>query len=278
MDDPAPTRELIPVPELPAPLIALADEHVRRFCVSMVVVTDLEVDGSPCAGVFCTICGVAGILTAKHVWDRLSRAKTLVLMLGPKDPYRIERALLYVHAPAQSPAPELFEAMVPDVAFIPLTSRDKAVVEAKQKAFYSVDRRRNQSNFDLFGDAGFWIAVGTPVEMMRREDQAVGSLSYITDVEKRVDRADWDYLFVNLNLARGALIPHNLEGMSGGGLWRVRFTVTGEPKGYAIENPLRDIVLQGITFLQTELGGRQLIAHGPRSVYQRLPEVIGELR
>lgn len=278
MDDLTPNRELVPVPELPAAVTALANEYVRRFCVSMVVVTDVEVEGSPCAGVLCTICGVAGILTAWHVWDRLSRAKRLVLMLGPKEPYRIERAVLNVHAPAQLRAPELCGAMVPDLAFIPLSFRDKAVVEAKQKAFYSVDRRRNQQNFDLFGDAGFWVAVGTPVEMMRRESQAVGSLSYITDVEKKVERGEWDYLYVNLNLESNAPIPANLEGMSGGGLWRVRFTVTGDPRSYAIENPSQDIVLQGITFLQTELGGRQLIAHGPKSIYQRMPEVIGELR
>ncbi len=166
--------------------------------------------------------------------------------------------------------------MVPDIAFIPISFRDKAVVEAKQKAFYSVDRRRHQQDFDLFGDAGFWVAVGTPAEMMRPEAQAVGSLSYVTDVEKTAERDGWDYLHVNLNLESNVPIPANLEGMSEGGLWRVRFAVSGEPRSYAIENPSRDIVLQGITFLQTELGGRQLIAHGPKSIYQRIPEVIGE--
>lgn len=178
MRDLPPNRELVPVPELPAAISALAIEHVRRFCVSKVVATDLEVEGAPCAGVLCTINGVAGILTAWHIWDRLSRARTLVLMLGPKNPYRIERSVLHAYASAQTRAPDLCEAMVPDIAFFPISSRDKAVVDAKQKAFYSIDRRRNEEEFDLFGDAGFWVAVGTPVEMMRRDAQAVGSLSY----------------------------------------------------------------------------------------------------
>lgn len=268
-------RELVPVPELPTSITALAREHVRRFCVSMVVVDEVEVEGSPCAGVLCTVNGVTGILTAWHVWARLSRAKALVLMLGPKDPYRIERTLLHAYAPGQVQAPELCDAMVPDIAFIPLPHRDKTFIETKQKVFYSVDRRRNQQDFDLFGDAGFWVAVGTPVELMRRESQAVGSLSYITDLEKTVERDGWDYLYVNLNLESNVPMPANLEGMSGGGVWKVRFTVTGNPRTFAIENPSRDIVLQGVTFLQTALGGRQLIAHGPKSIYQRLPEIIG---
>ncbi len=61
-----------------------------------------------------------------------------------------------------------------------------------------------------------------------------------------------------------------------GGVWRVIFSVTGEPGRFAIGDPSRDIVLQGITFLQTELAGRQLIAHGPKSIYERLPRLVEE--
>ena len=269
-----PERELVPIPNLPASLTAQANAHVRQFCVSMVVVDDLEVDGSPCAGVLCTINGLAGILTALHVWERLARAKTLVLMLGAKDPYRIERKLLHAVAPTQARAPQLCDAKVPDIAFIPLPQQNKAYIETKRKVFYSVDRRRNDQSFDLFGDDGFWIAVGTPAAMMRREAQTVGSLSYATGVERTVEHAGWDYLYVNLNLESNVPIPDDLAGMSGGGVWRVRFSAAGEPRVFTILNPSRDILLQGITFLQTALGGRQLIAHGPKSVYQRMPAIV----
>lgn len=262
---------LVPVPELPESITAEAREHIRRHCVSMVVADDDETEGMPCAGVLCVINGIPGLLTAWHVWDRLSRAQKLVLMLGPNHPYRIARSLLTAYAPDRAVANELSGAAVPDIAFVPLPAKVRTSIEARHKVFYSIDRRRISSDFDLYGDAGFWVAVGTPVEMMRRESQAVGSLAYVTDVEKAIEREGWDYLYVNLNLESDVPIPTNLQGMSGGGVWRVVFSVTGEPRRFAIGDPSRDIVLQGITFLQTKLEGRQLIAHGPKSIYERLP-------
>lgn len=270
------SRTLVPVRELPAAITAEARDHIRRHCVSMVVADGEETDGMPCAGVLCVINGTAGILTAWHVWDRLSRAKKLVLMLGPKHPYRIARTLLSSYAPVRTVASELSDAAVPDIAFIPLPAEIKTAVEARHKVFYSVDRRMNDTGFDLYGDAGFWIAIGTPIEMMRRDAQAVGSLTYVTDVEKAIQRDGWDYLFVNLNLESNVPIPLNLQGMSGGGLWRVIFSVTGDSSRFSIGDPSRDIVLQGITFLQTELAGRQLIAHGPKSIYECFPRFLRE--
>lgn len=99
MQDLPPERELLPVPELPQAITAEAREHIRRHCVSMVVADQDESLGMSCAGVLCVIQGVAGLLTAWHVWDRLSRAQKLVLMLGPQHPYRIERTLLHAYAP-----------------------------------------------------------------------------------------------------------------------------------------------------------------------------------
>lgn len=276
MRDQPPSRTLVPIPELPASLTAEARDHIRRHCVSMVVADDDEIEGMPCAGVLCVIDGTAGILTAWHVWDSLSRAQKLVLMLGPTHPYRIARSLLTAYMPERSLAAELSNAAVPDIAFIPLPAENKTAIEARHKVFYSVDRRAAGAEFDLYGDAGFWVAIGTPVEMMRREAQAVGSLAYITDVEKAVEREGWDYLFVNLNLEGNVPIPTNLQGMSGGGVWRVIFSMTGEPGRFAISDPSRDIVLQGITFLQTALAGRQLIAHGPKSIYERLPRLVAD--
>lgn len=276
MGDPPASRTLVPVPELPAAITAEARDHIRRHCVSMVVADEDEREGLPCAGVLCVIHGTAGILTAWHVWDRLSRAQKLVLMLGPKHPYRIARTLLTSYAPDRTVAKEFSDATVPDIAFIPLPAEIKTAIEARHKVFYSVDRRMNDTSFDLYGDAGFWIAIGTPVEMMRRDAQAVGSLTYVTDVEKAIERKGWDYLYVNLYLESNVPIPSNLEGMSGGGLWRVIFSVTGESGHFAIGDPSRDIVLQGITFLQTELAGRQLIAHGPKSIYECFPRFLRE--
>jgi len=278
MDSQASSGVFVPVPDLPTSITEQAREHIRRHCLSMVVVENHETEGMPCSGVLCVMHGIPGILTASHVWDSLARAKKLVLMLGPKHPYRIPRHLLNGYSPdrARAGEGELSHAQVPDIAFIPLTSSMKADIEARHKVFYSVDRRMLGTDFDLYGDAGFWVAVGTPVEMMQREAQAVGSLSYVTDARKGTEQEGWDYVYINLNLESNVPIPSNLQGMSGGGLWRVIFGISGEPHQYAIDDPSRDIVLQGITFLQTALPGRQLIAHGPKSIYHRFPQFLQE--
>lgn len=264
-------RQLVPVPQIPKELTTDVNQHIRRHSVSMVVADEDETLGRPCGGVLCLIEGMAGVLTARHVWDDLRRAQKLILMLGPRHPYRIDRTLLHALVPDSSATPKFDDARTPDIAFIPLSSKHKASIEARQKVFYSIDRRRGDFAFDVYGDSGFWIAVGNPVEMMRREDRAVRSLSYITDVEKSVEYGQWDYLFVNLNLESNVPIPSNLQGMSGGGLWRARFNINADSKQFTIENPTQDILLQGIIFLQTALDGRQLIAHGPKSIYESLP-------
>jgi hypothetical protein len=169
MEDLTSGRELVPVSNIPDHLTAEANQCIRRHCVSMVVADDNEKLGEPCAGVLCIIEGAAGVLTARHVWERLSRAQKLVLMLGPNQPYRIARSLLDASAPLRSQVQGLAGATVPDIAFIPLPTSIKASIEARHKVFYSLDRRRNEAAFDLYGDAGFWVAIGSPVEMMNRE-------------------------------------------------------------------------------------------------------------
>jgi len=245
----------------------------------MVVVENQESDGSPCSGVLCVIDGLAGILTARHVWERLSAAHKLVIMLGPKQPYRIETELLSSYAPLGINVGDMPSVRRPDIAFIPIPGDAKMSIEARNKAFYFVEKPSRESDLDLYGDTGFWLVIGTPVEMMKRPARSVSSLSYTTDVESVTEQDGWDYLYVNLNLQDNHQLPANLEGMSGGGVWRVRFTVSisNKPRQFYID-PQKDVLLQGVTFLQTKLDGRQLIAHGPKSIYERLPKFIKSQR
>lgn len=274
MTDSTPTFERIPVPELPDTFLKEALSEIRQHSVSMIVADEDETKGVPCAGVFCTLGGLPGLLTARHVCDKLSRAKKLVLILGPHQPYRISSNLLQPYKPAASQIGEPFNADIPDIAFIPLSQEHKSAIEARRKVFYSIDRRSENPIFDIHGDAGFWVAIGSPNALMRRESRAIASLSYVTNVQKVLQHNDWDYLFVDLNLESNAPIPSNLEGMSGGGIWRVKFNATADRTKYWVENPSRDIILEGITFLQTDLSSRQLIAHGPTSIYHRLPQIV----
>jgi hypothetical protein len=267
--------DTIPIPKIPEALRSAVIAHIRQFAVTMVVCGDDESKGLPCGGVLCTVGGRSGILTARHVWDELRRAQKLLLMLSPKHPYRIDRQLLHACTPVAAKTIEVSEACVPDIAFIVLPEGERTSIEAQRKSFYSIDRRRLEPDkFDLFGDSGFWIVIGSPVELMRPGDGIVASLSYATDVERQFEHRGWDYMYVNLNLEGNSGIPDNLKGMSGGGLWRARLWATPDRRQFSIPNLVDDVLLQGITFLQTEMRGRQLISHGPRSVYEGIPELV----
>ena len=65
--------------------------------------------------------------------------------------------------------------------------------------------------------------------------------------------------------------PPSYEGMSGGGVWAVTF---GQRDGLPV---VLDCRLTGVAYYQTDsigAGGRQIIGHGPKSIYERLlPEI-----
>ncbi len=269
----SPDKVKVPLKKLPDEVLDGAIAHIRRFCVSMVIADEDETKGLPCSGVLCVLNGIAGILTARHVWRELSGSRKLVLMLGPNQSFRLNRDLLDAKSPIPHFADEISSAEVPDIAFILLPATAKASIEAREKVFYSIDRRAESDEFSLYDEMGFWIAVGCPKALMKSDKRAVGALIYTTDVEKVVEHSGWDYLYVNINLESGVVVPQDLGGMSGGGIWRVRLYMT-EGNVVFVNDTDRDILLQGIIFFQTPLASRQLVAHGPRSIYGRMREFM----
>lgn len=248
---------------------------IRRYCVSLVIADEDETLGYPCSGVFCVLNNSPGILTARHVWNQLSKAKKLVLMIGAQQPYRIDRNMLNAWTPPPlKNEEELLEASVPDLAFILLSDGMKSDIESRNKVFFSIDKRMSDPSFGDPDDAGFWITIGCPSKLMKRESKSVSSMTYITNIGSRVEIEGWDYIFIDLNLEKNPNIPTDLGGMSGGGLWRVLLYMTDDGISFDLNNPLRSILLQGITFLQTDLKNRQLIAHGPKSIYETFPKWI----
>lgn len=79
---------------------------------------------------------------------------------------------------------------------------------------------------------------------------------------------------MNLDIDSNSKIPSDLVGMSGGGIWRAKFRINADRTRFWIEDRGRDIILAGVTFWQTPIEGRQLIAHGPRSIYRALRDIV----
>ena len=260
----------IPIPRLPSYLTQLAHYEIRSRSVSLLM-TERDDDSSAasCAASLIAVHGKSGLLTARHVWEAARKRPILGVALNDRI-LRLETAGLYAFAPARDGLLEGEKAEVPDLAFVYLHPEHRATIQACGRVFYSIDRRRQSTQFDLFGDDGFYVVVGSPIERIDIVNARIASLTYDTEISRQLQQSGWDYIFVNLNIEGNPEIPNDYKGVSGGGLWRVKFLASPDLKNFWIEDPARDIILVGVNFYQTDIPGRQLIAHGPKSIYERL--------
>lgn len=270
-----PEWRAVPIRDLPRELTAQVHQKIRFHSVAMLLAPVDGADPVCCSGTLTQVNGMSGILTARHVWSRIERSPSLALLVG-RQPYYIDPRVLRAFGPVgQDSLPDM-GATVPDLAFVRIPLPARSALEVYGKVFYSIDLRRNDPQLDLFSETGFWILAGSPQALYDPQTGATPSLLYDTTVEKRVEVSPWDYLFVDLNLPQNPEIPTNYQGVSGGGIWRVQFCLSPDETVFAVTNPQHDIFLAGVAFYQTGVEGRQILGHGPKSLYDTLSGYVIE--
>jgi hypothetical protein len=158
----------------------------------------------------------------------------------------------------------------PDICAVRLAPEWAGFLEARGCTFYSIDTRMNDPEV-IHGDDGIYFVTGAPSALLDRPKWQIGTLSYSTDICRRWDADGWDYVLANLNIEESGELPRDLGGVSGGGLWRVRYEVDATRTQFRLRDPSKSVILVGVNFHQTGEPGRQLVTHGPRSVYELLP-------
>jgi hypothetical protein len=266
-----PARRDIPIKELLLDLTRQVHEKIRLHAVSMVLPPVGGADPRCCSGTLVQLNEMAGILTAGHVWTEIERAPSLALLVGG-EPYYVKTEVLRAFAPPSVGTLPGVAAQVPDIAFVRLPTIARGRIEAYGKVFYSIDARRKNAEIDPLDERGFWILAGSPQALARPDTGMVASFLYDTSVQKRLTVGAWDYLLVNLHLASNRELPTTYGGVSGGGIWRAVFHVSDDETVFAVASARRDIILSGVAFYQTPLEGRQIIGHGPVSMYDALPK------
>lgn len=260
----------IPISKLPAELTQQIHAEIRARSVSLLV-TDEEDDRNAGTGAATLVRfgGRPALLTARHVWDAAKRRAVLGIALNDRM-LRIPTSELKAYAPAITGNLSGVDASVPDIALVFLSSSHQATIEARGRAFYSIEKRQAFPTKELYSDEGFLVLTGSPYEKLDFDQHRIPSFLYDTNASHATEHEGWDYLFVNLNIEDNPAIPTDFGGVSGGGLWRAKYSVSPDQDRFWIANPSRDIVLVGVNFFQTAMPGRQLIAHGPRSIYERV--------
>lgn len=265
----------VPIRDLPPGLVAEVHQKIRLHSITMVLPQADDSAVACCSGTLVQLAEEVGVLTARHVWTfALKRAATVGFLVGGQEPYWIKPAAMRAFGPPDTGIFPGTNARIPDLAFVRIPAIARGTIEAARKVFYSLDARRNALDIDILGERGFWILAGSPQALFNPSTSMAGSLLYDTTVEPRIELDGWDYIPVNLNLPQNPALPHDYGGVSGGGIWRAAFYMTADEGTFLIENARRDIVLSGVAFYQTDPASRQLIAHGPRSLYAALYEHV----
>ncbi|HEX3526549.1 MAG TPA: hypothetical protein VH988_05740 [Thermoanaerobaculia bacterium] len=245
--------------------------HLRLFALTIAV--DHGEDSYTCAGTLCQVGNIRGIATAKHVWEQLSTETSFYGLAGQAH-VALRPDLVQPWIPPTSGTLPNTDAQVPDLAFLRLFDHECTALEAYGKSFFSLDRRLADPGSTLYEEEGYWAVCGAPQTLIALERRSFPSLVYGTYVQQRLEFDSWDYLNIALDLDENPDLPSSFGGVSGGGVWRTRFGTDEAATRFEIANRYRDIFWVGVIFYQTSLEGRSLIAHGPRSIYQRLYEGV----
>jgi hypothetical protein len=260
--------------DLPEHLTKEVNTHIRLFSITMLITDDEDSPIIPCAGTLSNIKGYKGIITARHVWEEIIKHKNLLIMIG-KVPHIVEVNVLNPIVPHTQSRSDKISTNIPDIAFIQLPQPSITHLEAMTKAFYSVDTRLKKENMEFFkSKMGYFSLFGTPEEWINYQNQSVPSFIYNTYISEYFEHEGWDYQIMGINLDANPDIPENFSGVSGGGVWKIKFWVDNDKTRFAVENFSEDIALVGVNFYQTDLKDRQIIAHGPESIYKGLYNFI----
>jgi len=260
----------IPIRDFPKDVSDAIRQQVRLFSITIVVERGIR-NSYTCAGTLCTVSGTPGILTARHVWEQLKKEKEIRVLAGMAS-VSLDPCLVGPTVPRLAHRLPDNGAEIPDIAFLQIPESDCRNLKAYGKAFYSVDSRRTDPNVSSYEEQGYWLIYGAPQRRLDPTRGAAPSYLYATTIDQYVQEETWDYFEIHLDIAANPDLPSDLEGFSGGGVWRTDWWINEGATKPETAVP----VLKGVNFWQTALRDRKMLAHGPRSIYRSLyKEVSG---
>jgi hypothetical protein len=259
----------IKVSQLPPKMVKDIRETIRFYSVAMLIYEDEQNKVVPGSGTLCRIKDKYGILTARHVWNHKKSGimyhKYLKVVLG-RGAYTLESKWLIPLFPSISGNESNCE--VPDIAFLQIPTKIASTIESYTKLFYPIDKIIDQYKDHIFNFMGIWFTFGAPIERLNVDERSVPSTTYVTDIGKHTENAEWDYVYLNVIAEKGEM-PQNVEGMSGGGVWKAIFSMREDLEEFR----LHGVLLSGVNFFQTDIGEKyQILGHGPKSIYKNMYE------
>ena len=266
--------KVIPFAERPDTMKKDVHDRMRFYSVPMLISDGDDSKGWTCSGTLCKIDQHYGIVTARHVWYGDKNKKgvkdypELKIVIGEKGVVTLETKYLKPICPSISIESRKFDCKgvtLPDIIFIRIETSLHSKFDDRKKLFYPLDKTLASHGGNLYDEGSYWCTFGSPQELFDKENWKAANLIYDTPLREKNEDDGWDYLELDVDTEESGM-PENLEGMSGGGIWRVKFSM---------DFKIIDIIFSGVNFYQTEFGKRyQIIGHGPKSIYENLFEIV----
>jgi hypothetical protein len=231
------------------------------------------------SGTFVNACGYDGILTAQHVAKPVLESSEIGLCIAEFE-HRVElKADNCEHVIIG--ANNLENEFGPDLSFIIIRDPKLLATLKSLKSFYHLDNK-DLSYFESPLEKMAWSVAGSPDEgkMLVGQTPAGGPIMRLQNFVglarflSRSKTNEFDFLKLEMPCTDGNY-PANYQGMSGGGIWLVPFSIEGnDESSIRYEAP----VLGGVSFFQSEPKGtvRVITGHGHESIYHNLRKALFE--
>jgi len=221
-------------------------------------------DGKLCGcGTLVSIDESCYILTAAHVWAGLKKFSRIVTSLKERVDHRFLMRTDSIDASRTLKAVNGWGEWGPDLSLLRIPSYYLTTISA-HKGFYNLCKERQ-----LKGNCDKWVLLGAPYEKgtFSRHLAHFPIIGYFSIVDDRYERNGLDYLDLGVEVSMPD-VPSTFGGVSGGGLWRVRYTKTNDGQIN------RQCLLEGVAFYETGVrAGRCVVrCHGMKTVASLIPQ------
>lgn len=227
------------------------------------------IDGLLASGTFVIINSIYGILTARHVWEklRLKSTYTSFCIIGKIHYLRERTKYLRCYIPNEDV----------DICFIEIPPRILGTISAVRN-FHPI-LPKNFSGIESIKNL-MWITVGFPYLIQKFKTREIHIFRYYTHIRAyKTISDDWDIIELDIQTENVTnKLPKSFGGMSGGGIWNFRGFYnddSGEVK-YFIKYNLRDALLAGVNFRQEYLNDKvyKICGVGPASIYSGMTKLV----
>ena|GEM_PF-6078126 len=225
------------------------------------------------SGTFVLAGGRHAILTAGHVIDGVKDNYLGLALTDYEHKFILERFCLEFKSAPRGKT----ESVGPDLGLIYINGPKISTIK-EMRSFFNLD-----SYVPLIGKEvdipkmGLWMVFGFPKELYNIAShpiELVGTVYFATD-HNYFERNGYDYFDFDFRSPHPGRIPPSLAGMSGGGVWHARVLYDPSTEKVHIPQDSDWLTLLGVNFYESPIsdGGRDLRAHGPKSIYVKLLEV-----